>query len=385
MGNMDRRDRTAIASLAAAGALWGLTVPLSKLAMTWFDPAWLAAIRFAVMAPVLALIGRRGLRGALDLRVAASGVAGFGLVVLLQNSGIERTSVTHAAVVIGTVPVLVALIGLRFGSTATRPITWAGYALALGGVSLVAGAGGGGATATGDLLVLASATLSAAFVVAQPRLLAGRDAAAVTAVQAGAGALTAAPVALLTGGAPHVPLHMHPLVTLLALFVVGTLLPFWLFAHGQARVPAHLAGAYLNLEPVVGAIVGWCAFGDAAAPAQLGGAAAVLVGIILSTLPAPVPTPSVDAVGAAAVSEAAARRRARTARLVALGSSTRRWAGRAGLHAARRGWSACDPRGLASHRASVAVRQRMRARGDERPRRPGTGSTVPVAREFLWS
>jgi drug/metabolite transporter (DMT)-like permease len=57
-----------------------------------------------------------------------------------------------------------------------------------------------------------------------------------------------------------------------------------LFAFGQARVPAELAGAFVNLEPVVGVGVGWIAFGDSAAIGQLFGAAAVLLGIALSTV-----------------------------------------------------------------------------------------------------
>ncbi len=39
----------------------------------------------------------------------------------------------------------------------------------------------------------------------------------------------------------------------------------------------------MNLEPVVGALIGWIAFGNAAGAAQLGGAVAVLAGIALST------------------------------------------------------------------------------------------------------
>jgi O-acetylserine/cysteine efflux transporter len=70
-----------------------------------------------------------------------------------------------------------------------------------------------------------------------------------------------------------------------ALAVAGTLLPFWLFAYGQARVPAELAGAFLNLEPLVGTAAGWIAFGEAAAFGQLAGVIAVLGGIALSTMP----------------------------------------------------------------------------------------------------
>jgi hypothetical protein len=49
-------------------------------------------------------------------------------------------------------------------------------------------------------------------------------------------------------------------------------------------VPAELAGAFLNLEPVVGAAAGWLAFGETAAVGQLAGAVVVLAGIALSAL-----------------------------------------------------------------------------------------------------
>jgi O-acetylserine/cysteine efflux transporter len=279
------RNHTALLSLACAGALWGLTVPLSKLALPWLGPGWLTVVRFAAAAPLLAFAGRRGLRAALTPRVALAGALGFGAVIVLQNLGIEHTSVSHAAVIVGAVPVLVALIAAGLGRGAARPISWAGYAVALAGVALVAHGSGGGATPLGDLLVLGSVVLSAAFIVGQPQLLAGRDAAAVTAVQFAAGALVALPVALLTGPTPVAPPHAGPALALVALTLAGTLAPFWLFAYGQARVPAELAGAFVNLEPVVGATVGWLAFSNPAAGWQVAGALAVLAGIALSALP----------------------------------------------------------------------------------------------------
>jgi O-acetylserine/cysteine efflux transporter len=275
---MNNSNRNAIAALAAAGALWGLTVPLSKLALGWLAPGWLTLARFMLAAPALALLGRHGLRAAARPSIAVAGALGFGGVIVLQNVGIEHTSVSHAAVLLGAVPVLVALF------TAARS-GWGGYALALGGVALVAGGNGGGSTMLGDGLVLASAALSASFIAFQPRLLAGRDAAAVTAVQLAAGALFATPVAILTGPVPHAPANAGPILALLALAFAGTLLPFWLFAYGQAQVPASLAGAFVNLEPVIGTAVGWLAFGNPTGPGQLLGVAAVIAGIALSALP----------------------------------------------------------------------------------------------------
>jgi hypothetical protein len=62
-------------------------------------------------------------------------------------------------------------------------------------------------------------------------------------------------------------------------------LPFTLFAFGQSRVSAEVAGAFLNLEPLVGAIAGAVAFGDPVGLAQIAGGAAIVAGIGLSSLP----------------------------------------------------------------------------------------------------
>src|SRR5206468_2549216 len=64
----DRRN--AFVALTAAGALWGLTIPFSKLALVWLDPFTLAVGRFALAAPLLAVAARGRLRPALSWRVA---------------------------------------------------------------------------------------------------------------------------------------------------------------------------------------------------------------------------------------------------------------------------------------------------------------------------
>ena len=223
---MNTNRRHAFAALVAAGLLWGTTVPLSKLALEWLAPGWLTAVRFGLATAVL-------------LPVAV----GYGGSVVVQNAGIIRTSVTHAALLVGAVPVLVAVIAAVWHRTVARPVAWAGFAVSLGGVGLVtAGGGGGGASVRGDLLVLASLLLSAGFTVSQTRLLPGRDPVAVTAVQ------------------------------------------FLGAAYGQSRVPAEVAGAFLNLEPLVGAMAGIVFFANPVGPRQALGGAAILAGIGLSTL-----------------------------------------------------------------------------------------------------
>src|SRR5262249_22122472 len=275
--NSNRRTFTA---LIGAGLLWGTTVPLSKLALHWLPPGWLTFVRFAVAAALLLPAARHRLRGALRPVVLASGALGYGGSVVVQNAGITRTSVTHAALLIGAVPVLVAIIAAVWHRTVARPVAWFGFAVSLGGIGLVTtGGGGGGATPAGDGLVLLSLLLQATVTVAQARLLTGRDPVAVTAVQFLGAALASLPVAVVTEGMPAAPAGTGALLAVVALALAGTLAPFTLFAFGQGRVSAEVAGAFLNLEPLVGAAAGAVVFGDPVGLAQIAGGMAILAGI----------------------------------------------------------------------------------------------------------
>ena len=279
------KNRPAILALVTAGSLWGINVALSKLALRWLDPSWLTAMRFLVATPILAVIARRGLRQAFTPGIFLSGAVGYGVVVLLQNVGIDHTSVSHGAIIVGALPVVVGLVAATLGTGLARPLVWLGYAVALLGVVLVAKGGGGGATVSGDMLVFASVVLSGATVAVQPSLLKGRDPAAVTAVQFFAAEVVSLPVALSSGTLPHAPSGPGLVVAFLALALIGTIVPFWLFAYGQARVAPELAGAFVNLEPLVGAVVGWVAFSNPVGAWQIVGALTVIVGILVSLTP----------------------------------------------------------------------------------------------------
>jgi drug/metabolite transporter (DMT)-like permease len=281
----------AVAALAAAGAAWGTSVPLSKAALAWLPPGWLVVARFAFAAAVLfAVVDRAALRAALRWQVLAWGAIGLGGSVMVQNVGIDKTSVTHAALLIGAGPVLVAVIAAAWHHSVARPVAWAGFAVSLGGVAVVAQGHGGGATGLGDAIVLVSALVAAAMTVAQGRLLVGRDPVAVTAVLFLGAAIGTLPAAFLTAGAPPVPpaggAGVLAVLAVLGLTAVGTLAPFTLFAYGQHKVSTEVAGAFLNLEPLVGALVGVAAFGDPAGPRLVIGGAAIIAGIAMSSLPA---------------------------------------------------------------------------------------------------
>ena len=286
---MKRSNTGAIAALTAAGVLWGSSMALSKLSLEWLQPGWLTVIRFGLAALLLAFPARAHLRAAFTPTILVWGVLGVGVTVVVQNVGVGLTSVSHASMMVGSMPVLVAVIAAVWHRHRLPVQAWAGLAISLVGVGVVAGGGGGQSSLIGDALVLFSLAISAAMTVAQVDMLRGRDPMAVTAVQFMAAAAGALPIALLTEGAPAAPSSAGPILGVLGLTVVGTMLPWVFFAFGQARVPAAVAGSFLNIEPLVGAVLGAAFFGDAVGVAQIGAGLAILAGVALSTLAAAAP------------------------------------------------------------------------------------------------
>jgi len=281
---MTNSRRLIFPALIGAGILWGTTVPLSKLALAWMAPGWLAFARFALAAAVLMVVSRRRLRAAASPAILVTGGIGYGGSVLLQNLGIQRTSVTHAALLIGATPVLVAIIAATLRHSVARPLAWAGFAMSLAGVGFIASGQGSGSTLGGDGLVLAAQLVSAGFTVSQARLLRGRDPIAVTALQLMAAAVMVLPIAIATEPRMTGPVSASALLATIGLVIGGTVGPTTLFAYGQSRVAADVAGAFLNIEPLVGALLGMALFADPLGPIQVAGGAAIVTGIGLSTL-----------------------------------------------------------------------------------------------------
>ena len=141
--SVEAMNRSALLALTAAGLMFGLTVPLSKLALGWLDPAWLAAVRFGLAAPVLALVARRTLRGggdAADRRVGRRRATARWSCCRTSASS-ARASRTRRS---SSAPsrCFVAAGSALAGRAVAGPAAWSGFGVALGGVALVAGSGG---------------------------------------------------------------------------------------------------------------------------------------------------------------------------------------------------------------------------------------------------
>ena len=157
------------ALVPASTRIAGLQLDGLSIGLIWAVGAGLLA------APLLVICRLRPPRKAADLALllvyAVGNFAGF---PILFSLGTQRTSGSHAALIMATMPLLVGLIGICLDRRLPRWSWFAGAAIAVVGEVALVGLGTvgttAGATIAGDAIVLAGCALSAVGLVAGARL-----------------------------------------------------------------------------------------------------------------------------------------------------------------------------------------------------------------------
>lgn len=259
----------AFAALAVAAVCWGLSFPFGKVALRELAPTQVVFLRFLVAAACFAVLGlRRRLplpRRDEWLPLVWTGFLMVPAVFLLQFEGLDRTSVTRAALIVGAFPVLMAVWAVWRGGERLSRLGWSAVAASTLGVALTVGAPGGGGHLTGDLLVLGSVVMAVWWVVATRRLTERSSVLLVTLWGAVFGTLQHGALMLLLDGPPSLDLQPVTWAALAGLGLFSTTLAYGLWNWGQRFVPASTAGVFVNLEPLIGACIGILSFGDPAA------------------------------------------------------------------------------------------------------------------------
>jgi drug/metabolite transporter (DMT)-like permease len=289
----------AFAALAAAGSLWGTGFLFGKWALTELSVGHFVLYRFLFASLGFAPATFRGLRRAAT-RIARRDVPIFFIAALLgvpvqfivQFAGLDRTTVSHASLMVGNLPVLLAAGAALFAHERVTAGRWLALFASTIGAALIAlgaskGEGGAQATVIGDLLVVASLIAAVAWVLLSQRLMkAGRDYSPMvtSAYVMTAGTVMLAAWVVATEGLPSVHLSFRTWASVAASGLLATTVTTYLWNWGLARVPASQAGVFVNLEPVVGAILGVILLHDILGPyALVGGllvvAAAIFVAI----------------------------------------------------------------------------------------------------------
>jgi drug/metabolite transporter (DMT)-like permease len=271
-------------ALALAGVLWGVSFLFGKLALEEISPAHVTLLRFslasAALLPYALLEGVWPRRRDLPLFLLV-GFLTVPATFLVQFWGLSLTGATVAALIVGCGPPMVAFFAQLFLGERLGKIGWTAVGASTIGVALAVARPGAANDWLGDALVLLSLLAVVGWVLLGKRL--GDGYPAVSAWILTFGTLALAPVGLLWEGVPRLDLTPLGWASVLVLGLGCSAATYALWNWGVARVPASRAGVFLNLEPLVGALLGVLVLGEAwGAGTVVGGALIIGAAVVVS-------------------------------------------------------------------------------------------------------
>ncbi len=232
----------------------------AALATTLFDelgPSGTTLLRLVFAATILVVLWRPRPRDYTWAQLKLAGL--FGLVLGFMNLtfylALDRLPLGVAVTIEFVGPLGVAV------ATSRRRADLAWAALAAGGIVLLADPGGGSIDSLGLVLILLAAGCWAAYIVlsqrAGPSFEGGRGLAMAMVV--------AALVPLVPGliGGGNDLLHPHFLLLAFGVAILSSVIPYSLEFEALRRMPTHVFGVLMSLEPGVAALAGFLVLGQA--------------------------------------------------------------------------------------------------------------------------
>jgi drug/metabolite transporter (DMT)-like permease len=273
--------------------IWGMNFSVTKSAFDQLAPLPFTAIRFALSGLLLWLIVRvtegpaRLTPGALR-HLIVLGLVGNTLYQLAFMLGLARTTATNSALLLSTVPTVVAVMAGALGLERITARMWCGIAIGTIGVVLVIATRGVGfdrATFIGDLLTVLAVFCWAGYTLGLRRVPDGVSPLRVTAITTIAGA----PV-LLLAGLPGVlrlewgTVGLNAWLAVAYSSVLSLVVAYLLWNRSVKAIGGARTAIYMCLTPVVAVFGAWLLLGERPRPLQGVGAVFIIAGVLLTRM-----------------------------------------------------------------------------------------------------
>jgi drug/metabolite transporter (DMT)-like permease len=290
---------------ALAGCLWGTGFYFGRLALNEMSVEHMVLYRFlfaslGMLPLVLGNLGRFRLTAGETRLLLISAFFGIPVQFLLQFHGLTLTTVSHAALMVGSMPVLLAGAAALF---ANEHLDWIGWLALTGstvGAALIVLGGSHGPAAhgepslAGDLLVVFSLFTSLAWILLSKKLMLTHSPQVVTAFTILSGTVMLAVIVLgpwLVSPLTHQSVqpmpfaHISPTAwtALASSGLLCTAATTLLWNWGIHHVPASRAGVFLNIEPALGSWLGVQLLGEHLGPYAWAGGALILAAAVALT------------------------------------------------------------------------------------------------------
>ncbi|HEY0786265.1 MAG TPA: DMT family transporter, partial [Acidobacteriaceae bacterium] len=260
---------------ATAGCLWSTGFYFGKVALGAMSVGHMVLYRFLFgTLTFLPLLRSPGFTAREWRWLLLASLLGVPVQFLMQFHGLALTTVSHAALMVGSMPVMLALGATIFAHERLSRLGWAALSVSTMGVALIVisgaghrGAAGGGPSLMGDLLVVASMVVALVYLLVNKRLLRTHSALRVTAWGMVTGTMMLAAWVLSVDGLPplrHLSAQVWGALVWSGVLCTATTTLLWNW--GMRQVPASRAGVFLNIEPALGSALGVWLLGERLGP-----------------------------------------------------------------------------------------------------------------------
>ena len=286
-----QRRALGFAACALASSFWGCGFFFGKIALAEMNVGAMVFYRFVfatlALLPLIAThkpgLNRREWRVLLF-----ASFLGVPLQFLIQFYGLSITTVSHAALMVGTMPVILAVGAAIFAHERMDKIGWASLTASAAGAALIAAGahyGTKGQTSLlGDLMVVVSLVIALFWILGNKQLLEKHSPIVVTAYGLVAGTLMLAVWVPIQYGLP--PIHgisWKAWAALAASGILCTATTTLLWNWGLTQVPASQAGVLLNMEPLIGSLLGVLVLHETLGPSAWSGGILIVISAITLT------------------------------------------------------------------------------------------------------
>ena len=292
MADLRRQRALGFGACALASSFWGCGFFFGKIALAEMGFAHMVLYRFlfAIIALVPLLVTHRpGLNGKEWGVLLAASFLGVPLQFLIQFYGLSITTVSHASLMVGTMPVILAVGAAVFAHERMDGLGWVALAGSTCGAALIAlggkhHAGAGEAALGGDLLVVLSLGIALFWILLNKQLMERHSHVVVTAYGLLLGTLMLVVWVPLRYGMPPVTgVSLKAWLALAASGVLCTATTTLLWNWGMTQVPASQAGVLLNMEPLIGSLLGVLVLGERLGPSAWAGGGLILAAALTLT------------------------------------------------------------------------------------------------------
>ena len=256
-----------------ANVVYGTSYVVARVTLESVPPATLASLRLLIAWLVLLVFSRRErpepMSGADHRAVALMGLLGFAGAYICSNWGIAHSTATNGALLITVEPIAMILLSpWCLGERLSRRGAIGAALTILGTVVLVVN-GIPGVTEklvphwAGDLVLVLAGVAYASYSLLGRRVLERHAPMAVTTASLMWGAAALLPVAGLEWASGARPTWTAgSVIGALYLAIVITALGYVVWNWALARAPAPRAAIFLNVQPIVGALLGMLLLGE---------------------------------------------------------------------------------------------------------------------------